>query len=140
MDNDRRNCNIIIIEENIDENNFILNASKHYDNPGCVSWEEFESDIRKIKFIRKLFSRKEKGKKFNYRLVLNHIITLYNVFGNYTTILLFYKVSQTQWNTLQTFLIFLNRMPDVVKINNDHIRKCDISIDLDLFSKLENIQ
>lgn len=94
----------------INDSNFLLVAMHHYQNPNCISVEEFQEDLRRITYIKKLLVRPEK----NVRLLLNHIITFYNVFGDISTQLLFHKVEREYWGSLATFLVYIDRMPDEV--------------------------
>lgn len=115
--------------------NFIQFAMNCYDNPQCVSVKEFESDIKRFKFLNTLFTRYNEENELRERLMLNHIIILYNVFGINTTDMLFYKVSNKYWGQLTTFLIYLDLMPD--KINS--INKTDIPLDQNIIDVLRKI-
>jgi len=92
------------------ESNFLLYAMHHYQNPSCVTLEEFEEDLKRLTYIKKLLARADK----NVRLLLNHIIIFYNVFGDAATRLLFHRVDKEQWGSLATFLLYLDRMPDEI--------------------------
>lgn len=107
-----------------------------YENPQCVSVKEFESDIKRFKFLNTLFTRYNNDQnELRERLMLNHIIILHNVFGINTTSMLFYKVSEQYWGQLTTFLIYLDLMPD--RING--INKTDISLDQNIIDVLRKI-
>lgn len=112
----------------INDSTFILTAMKFYDNCQCVSVKEFEEDLKKFLYIKKLFNRYYEKKELKAKLIINHIIVLHNLFGIATTELLFYKTEKKHWNLLATFLIFLDRMPrsipefgiDINSIDIDH--------------------
>ena len=92
----------------------------HYDNTQCYSLAEFEDDLKKFLYLKKLISRYKNNGDLKERLILNHIIVLYNLFGDATTKMLFYKVDESCWDILVTFLVYLNKMPETVpdyKIN-----------------------
>ncbi len=95
----------------LNENNIVLEAMHNYDNPSATV-EEFESDLKRLMYIKKLIIRYASNGDLKERLLLNHIIVLYNVFGNFATELLFYKIEKKYWNILGTFLIYLRRMPE----------------------------
>ena len=95
----------------LDENTFLVYAIKHYYNPGCMGMQELEDDLKRIKYIKRLLNRYHKTGEVNERLVINHLIVLYNVFGNAATDILFYKLEPEYWTDLKTYLVFLNRMP-----------------------------
>jgi len=100
--------------EKLNESNFLLYAMHHYDNPQCHSLEEFEEDLKKILYLKKLLSRYKNNGELRERLILNHIIVLYNIFGDAATRMLFYKVEKSCWDVLVTFLVYLDRMPETI--------------------------
>ena len=100
--------------EKLNENNFLLFAMNHYDNPQCHSLEEFDEDLKKFLYLKKLITRYKKDNDLKERLILNHIIVLYNVFGANATRMLFYKVDKDYWDVLVTFLYYLGHMPETL--------------------------
>lgn len=100
--------------EKLNDSNFLLYAMHHYDNPQCHSLEEFEEDLKKILYLKKLLSRYKNNGELRERLILNHIIVLYNIFGDSATRMLFYKVEESCWDVLITFLVYLDRMPETI--------------------------
>jgi hypothetical protein len=103
-----------MISEKLNEGNFLVYAMHHYDNPQCHSLAEFEEDIKKFLYLKKLLSRYKNNGELRERLILNHIIVLYNIFGDAATKLLFYKIEQNCWAALVTFLVYLDRMPETL--------------------------
>lgn len=102
----------------LNDNNFLLFAIKHYDVHGCVGITDLEEDLKRFKYLKRLFRRYHLENVLVERLILNHLIVLYNVFGEATTLMLLYKIEQRYWSYLKTFLLYLNRMtiddiPDV---------------------------
>jgi len=95
---------------------------KHYDNPTSVTYEDFEEDINRFKYIKRLIRRYETTGELKTHLILNHIILMYNVFGDATTPLLFFKIEATSWPVLKAFLLFLNRLPE--SLNNTVDQEC----------------
>ena len=100
--------------EKLNENNFLLFAMNHYDNPQCHSLEEFDEDLKKFLYLKKLITRYKKDNDLKERLILNHIIVLYNIFGQNATRMLFYKVDKEYWDVLVTFLYYLGHMPETI--------------------------
>lgn len=99
------------MHEDITDDNFILYCAKHYDSRQCHNVKEFFEDLRRIKYIKKLFTRYEKTQELKERLILNHIIILNNLFGPYHTVrILFLKLPQ-YLHLLKPFLILLNILP-----------------------------
>jgi hypothetical protein len=97
----------------LNKDNYIIFAIKHYDNPNCVTKEEFFDDMNKFKHVKKLFNLYQKSGVLKTHLILNHIITLYNLFGDAATPLLLFKVGCDNWSALKTFMIYLNRYPEI---------------------------
>ena len=99
--------------DRIDNKNIILYAQTYYDNDFCIDIQEFYNDLKKIKYIKKLLKKYVEKNKLSQRLILNHLISFYNVFeSNAATRMLFYKIDQEYHSALKTFLVFLERMPD----------------------------
>lgn len=94
------------------ENNFITYAMKHYDNPNCKGILEFQDDLKRFRYLKRLFRKNSTGKGLRERLILNHLVVIYNLFGvEAATNMLFFKVEKKFWSQLKTFLVFLNYMP-----------------------------
>ena len=95
--------------------NYLMYALLHYDNPHCVDIKEYFEDVRKLKYIKRLFNRYKEDGVIKERLILNHLISFYNVFENAAaTRLLFFRVGKEYYPLLKTFLVYLNRMPEQV--------------------------
>lgn len=99
----------------LDDNNYMMFAVKHYDNPQAVTVEDFQEDLKKFKYIKRLLKRYKKTGELKTHLLLNHFICLYNVFGDAATPLLFFKIDDDLWPVLKTFLMFLQRIPEYPK-------------------------
>lgn len=93
------------------DENFHMYAAKHYNNPDGMSLKDFDEDLGRIRSIQKMFNRFDREKSINFRLLLNHIITLHTVFGLAAVELLFYKVDSRYHSHLKSFLVFLNTLP-----------------------------
>jgi hypothetical protein len=126
-----------MVSEKLSENNFLLYAMNHYDNPQCHSLAEFEEDIKRFLYLKKLISRYKNNTELRERLILNHIIVLYNVFGEHATRMLFFKIEESHWDTLVTFLLYLNRMPEEIAEYN--IVLSDVKLDEVIISALRKI-
>lgn len=93
--------------------NYVMYAMKHYDNPQCLDIEEFYSDLNRIKYLKRLFRRYLTSGELKERLVLNHIIILYNVFGIVpTTRMLFHRMEDEFHPVLKTCIVYLNMLPE----------------------------
>ena len=118
--------------------NYLMFALLHYDNPHCVDIKEYFEDVRKLKYIKRLFNRYKEDGVMKERLILNHIISFYNVFDNEAaTRLLFFRVGTEYHSLLKTFLVFLNKMPEQV---NDNLYSSNISMDEKVIEILRNLK
>ena len=126
--------------DDLNDENFSIFAIKVYDKPNCLM-SEFEHDIKRLKYVKRLFRKYNVTGDLKDRLVLNHLIVLYNVFGaDATTRMLFLKVPEKDHVILKTFLLFLSFMPNVVKgINGKNIRSSDIAVDMKVAERLRKI-
>ena len=97
--------------DELNESNYILFAIKHYENPSCVTREDFDEDMKHFKYLKRLLKRYVRGELFRTHLIINHLIILYNVFGEAATPLLFFKMEREYWSILKTVLIYLNKYP-----------------------------
>tara|TARA_B100000003_G_scaffold138668_1_gene124484 strand:+ start:327 stop:698 length:372 start_codon:yes stop_codon:yes gene_type:complete len=98
--------------DNLNEDNYLLFAIKNYDNPQAATKEDFYEDMRRFKYIKRLLKKYVKDEEVKLNLLLNHIIILYNVFGEAATPLLFYKMERDYWSIIKSLMIFLNRYPE----------------------------
>jgi len=94
------------------DDNFVIYAMKHYDNPSCKGLDEFKDDLKRFSYVKRLLKKHHAGDGLKERLIINHLIILYNLFGvKATTKMLFFKIEDKYKNKLKSFLIFLNVMP-----------------------------
>jgi hypothetical protein len=101
--------------DELNENNYILFAIKYYENPQSVTMEDFESDLKRIRYVKRLLKRYKNTGELKTHLILNHLIILFNVFNDATVPLLFYNLENELWPSIKSFLIFLNRLPEYPK-------------------------
>ena len=119
----------------LNEDNFLLFAVKNYHNPGSMGMSDLENDLKKIKYVKRLLNRYQKTGEISERLVLNHLVILYNVFGDATTDMLFYKLEKEFWTDLKTYLVYLQRMP-LETVVSPGIKETDISLNVELIEVL----
>ena len=98
--------------DELNENNYMLFAIKFYDNPHALTKEEFEDDLKRIKYVKRLLKRYKNTGVLKTHLILNHLTVLFNVFGEASVPLLFYNLEEDLWPAIKRFLIFLNRIPE----------------------------
>lgn len=114
------------------EDNFLIFAAKNYNNPHCESTDEFYDDLNRFKYLKRLLKRYKTNSDLQERLILNHIIVLYNVFGiKSCNIMMFFKLEKEYWSALKTFLVFLNYLPE-----SEYI---EVPLDLNIIRVLREI-
>jgi len=123
-----------MIFNELNEDNFLLFAIKHYENPQAITKEDFDKDLNHFKYIKRLLRRYKNGDELKTHLLINHFIVLYNVFGEAATPMLFYKIENELWSVMKTFIVFLNRFPEYPKCYFH-----DIQVDIKCLSELQKI-
>ena len=101
--------------DELNESNYLLFAIKFYDNPQAVTKDDFESDLKRIRYVKRLLKRYKNSGELKVHLILNHLIVLFNVFNDATVPLLFYNLEEELWPSIKSFLLFLNRIPEYPK-------------------------
>ena len=131
-----------MIFDDLNDDNFLMFAMKEYNDIQCTDIEEFYDDLKKIKYIKRLFNIYKNNGQLKERLILNHLIIFYNVFSvDAGTRILFYKIEKEFWPMLKTFLIFLDRMPDKIdSIRGITVRSSDIQLDDGIVTRLRSIK
>jgi hypothetical protein len=128
-----------MIFDDLNEKNFLLYAMKEYNNPQCTDVDEFNDDLKKIKYIKRLLNQYVSEGVLKERLLLNHIIVFYNVFPPAAaTRILFFKIEESFWPMLKPFLFYLKLMPEdkVESIMGKEIITGDISMDQGIVDSL----
>ena len=120
--------------DHLNEDNFLLFAIKNYENPQAVTKEDFDKDLNHFKYIKRLLKRYKNTGVLKTHLLLNHFIILYNIFGEATTPMLFFKIENDLWPTMKTFIMFLGKFPEYPK-SSIH----DIQPDLNCLRELYQI-
>lgn len=101
--------------DELNEDNYLLFAIKFYDNPQAVTRDDFEDDLKRIKYIKRLLKRYRNTGVLKTHLILNHLIVLFNVFDDAAVPLLLYNLESDLWPAIKSFLLFLNRLPEYPK-------------------------
>ena len=131
-----------MIFDDLNDDNFLMCAMKEYNDVQCTDIEEFYDDLKKIKYIKRLFNIYKNNGQLKERLILNHLIVFYNVFSVQAgTRILFYKIEKDFWPMLKTFLIFLDRMPEKIdSIRGETILTSNIKLDDGIVTRLRSIK
>ena len=120
--------------DELNDDNFILFAIKNYENPQAVTKDDFDKDLNHFKYIKRLLKRYKNTGVLKSHLLLNHFIVLYNIFGEATTPMLFFKIDEDLWPCMKAFIMFLNRFPEYPQT---HIH--DIQVDIECLKELKLI-
>jgi hypothetical protein len=120
--------------DELNESNYLLFAIKFYDNPQAVTREDFDEDLKRIRYIKKLLKRYKNTGELKTHLILNHLTVLFNVFDDATVPLLFYNLERELWSYIKSFLVFLNRLPEYPKTEINTIEE-----DLECLKQLQSI-
>jgi len=114
--------------DELNENNYLLFAIRFYNNPHALTKEDFEDDLKRIKYVKRLLKRYKNTGVLKTDLILNHLTVLFNVFDDAATPLLFYNLEEDLWPAIKSFLIFLKRVPEYPKSNIHSISEDEICI------------
>jgi hypothetical protein len=123
--------------DELNKDNYLIFAIKNYNNPQSITKEDFDNDLKRFKYVKRLLNRYKKTKNISdlkVHLILNHLIVLFNIFNDATIPLLFYNLDQSHWSIIKSFLIFLNRIPEYPKTFINTIQE-----DQDCLTLLEKI-
>lgn len=116
----------------LNEKNFLKFATQSYRNHRCLSVNEFFEDLARVKYVKRLLNRYTRTGELQERLILNHIISIYNVFDIASANeILFYRCEKETWPALKSFLVFLNY------ISEDHLK--EYKLDKSVLSRLHSI-
>ena len=132
-----------MIFDDLNEKNFLLYAMKEYNNPQCTEVEEFNDDLKKIKYIKRLLNQYVSEGVLKERLLLNHIIVFYNVFPPAAaTRILFFKIEEKFWPMLKPFLFYLKLMPEdkIESIMGREIKTNEILMDQGVIDSLRKFE
>lgn len=124
----------------LNDQNFLIYAMKAYDRPNCIM-SEFDSDMKRVKYVKRLLNKFVQTGDLKERLILNHIIILSNVFGTeFMCKMLFFKLDREHYPALKTFLVYLNLMPKYIStVDGKTIISADIEMEIEIVKRLREI-
>jgi len=124
--------------QQLNENNFLIYAIKNYYASGSMGMTDLEEDLKRFKYLKRLLNRYQRSGDMSERLVLNHLVVLYNVFGDAATSMLFYKLEKEFWSDLKTYLVYLQRMP-LETVVSPGIIETDIPLNYEIIEVLRKL-
>jgi hypothetical protein len=116
--------------DELNESNYLLFAIKFYNNPQAVTREDFEDDLKRIKYVKRLLKRYKNTGVLKVHLILNHLTVLFNVFDDAAVPLLFYNLEKDLWPAIKSFLLFLNRIPEYPRTHINDIEEDKTCVEL----------
>lgn len=122
----------------LDDNSFLLYAAKHYDMKSAASADDFYEDLKRFQHLKRLFRRYTENGELRTRLILNHLIVIYNCFGPAATNMLFLRLQEYHM-CLKPFVLFLNYMPNQIEYDNVIIPSSEIPLDINIIKELRKI-
>ena len=120
--------------DELNKDNFLLFAIRHYDNPSSQTQEEFEEDLRKFKYVKRWLKKYHESGIINSHLLLNHLIVIFNCWNDAAIPMLFFKMEGQYWSYLKSFLVYLQRLPEY-----PHTFIHDIEEDINIMNVLKGI-
>lgn len=120
--------------ETLNNDNFLLFAIKHYENPLSSTREEFEEDLKRFKYVKRWLKKYHDTGDMNGHLLLNHIIIIFNCWDDASIPMLFHKIDPVYWPYLKAFVLYLNRIPEF-----PHTEFHDIPADEHLIRELNGL-
>ena len=128
------------MNEKLTDKNFILYCAKHYDNPQCFDTKEFYDDLKRFKYLKRLFNRYKESGELKERFIINHLQILYNLFGVEATTRMLFLMLKRHHDCLKPFLVLFNTMPETVhNIDGVDIRDSSIVMDSHIVEVLRKI-
>lgn len=126
--------------DSLTEQNYIRYAMNHYDNPQCMGVGEFEEDMARLIYLKRLFRKYKKNGVLRERLILNHLIVFCNVFGLEAGVrLLFFRIDSDLHYILRTFLVFLGYLPEGQPKFRLEVDVVPIMLDMKIIDRLRSI-
>ena len=122
---------------NLTDGNFTLFAARYYENPHCLTEEEFEDDLKRFRYLKRLFNKYKQTGELKDRLIINHFVVLYNVFHHRAATKMICLKLYDELTYVKPFLIMLGYWPDRIEgINGKIVVDSDISLDMNVTNTL----
>ena len=118
----------------LNKDNFLLFAVKHYENPNSSTQEEFEEDLKRFKYVKRWLKKYHESGEINSHLLLNHILVIFNCWNDASIPMLFFKTEPQYWQYLKSFFVYLKRIPEY-----PHTILHDIEEDINILNDLNGL-
>ena len=120
--------------DELNKDNFLLFAIQHYNNPTATTQDDFDEDLNRVKYVKRWLKKYHETGSMNTHLLLNHLIVIFNCWSDAALPILFYKIEYKYWDSLVSFLVYMNRMPEYPETDIHGIRP-----DLNILRQLQGI-
>jgi len=101
------------IFDKLNRRNFELFAANNYNNPEATDIGEFKEDVSRFKYLKRLLKRYEQSGDLQERLILNHLVVIYNVFGiEAANKMIWFKINEEHYSYIKPFLILLHYLKE----------------------------
>ena len=111
--------------DELNKDNFLLFAIRHYENPTASTQEEFEEDLKRFKYVKRWLKKYHESGEINSHLLLNHIIVIFNCWNDAAIPMFFHKIEEEYWSYLKSFLLYLERIPEYPQTTLHYIQSDD---------------
>ena len=118
----------------LNKDNFLLFAIKHYENPKSSTQEDFEEDLNRFRYVKRWLRRYHETGSMNSHLLLNHILVIFNCWQDAALPMLFFKLEPVYWEYVKSFLVYLDRIPTY-----PHTYLHDIEVDDNILKELTGL-
>ena len=118
----------------LNKDNFLLFAIKHYENPNSSTQEEFDEDLKRFKYVKRWLKKYHESGEINSHLLLNHILVIFNCWNDASIPMLFFKTEPQYWQYLKSFFVYLERIPEY-----PHTILHDIEEDINILNDLNGL-
>ena len=121
--------------DELNKDNFLLFAIQNYNNPTATTQDDFDEDLNRFKYVKRWLKKYHETGNMNTHLLLNHLIIIFNCWNDAAVPILFYKIEYKYWDSLISFLVYLNRLPQYPETIIHDIRP-----DLNILRQLQGIR
>lgn len=118
----------------LNKDNFLLFAIQHYNNPTATTQDDFDEDMNRYKYVKRWLKKYHETGNMNTHLLLNHLIIIFNCWNDAAIPILFYKIEYRYWDSLISFLVYLNRLPEYPETEIHGVRP-----DLNILRQLQGV-
>jgi len=128
--------------DDLTEGNFQMFAMKAYTNPHCTDMLEFHDDLKRIRYIKRLFRKYKDSGELKERLIINHLVVLYNTFDPRSMTRMLVLKLEEYLDCLKPFLMLLSFWVDPMKlgkINGKVYRDSDVPLDYGIVQTIRQI-